>query len=92
MHDMMRVSNGGITMSEDIGLFKKCPGYKANLETLRKAFKANDIALLECTEKMTQKKVAVIVATFKDREGLINFVPLAKMFDGNPYDELIPPA
>lgn len=72
------------------GMFKKFPGYKNNFETLGKAFDNGDVCLMECTDKLTKEKVAVICAIFKDADGMINTVPLAKMFNGNPYDELIP--
>ncbi len=79
-------------MKKSIGLFKKCPGYKDNFETLKRAFLNNDICMMECTDKVTKKQVAVICAAYKDAQGMVNMVPLAKMFNGNPYKELIPPA
>ncbi len=65
-------------------------GYKANFNTLQRAAEAGDIALMECTDTATGKPVMVICATQKRGEE-IAFVPLAKLFDGNPYDELDPP-
>ena len=66
------------------------PGYKMNLETLISAAKNGDLALMECRDKQTDKPVITICAVQKDSE-VFEFIPLAKMFDGNPYDELNPP-
>jgi hypothetical protein len=64
---------------------------KTNLKTLIKAAKNDGLALLECTDAKTGKQVSVICAIYRDQDRYINLVPLAKQFDGNPYDELIPP-
>jgi hypothetical protein len=64
--------------------------YKANFETLRLAFKNGDTALVECTDANTGEVVIAICAVFKDG-GSVAVVPLAKMFNGNPYEELMPP-
>lgn len=66
-------------------------GYKTNFETIQRAAKNNDLALMECQDKSTGKPVMVICAVHFDGEEY-NFSPLAKMFDGNPYEELIPPS
>ncbi len=66
-------------------------GYKANFKTLLKAAENGDLALIECQDAATRVPVVVICAVFKDKDGMFNTVPLAKMFDGDPYEELIPP-
>lgn len=66
-------------------------GYKANLETIQRAAENNDLALMECTDKRTKKPVVVLCAVYRDEGGMCNMVPLAKMFDGNPYEEMNPP-
>lgn len=66
-------------------------GYKHNFETLQRAFEAGDIALLECTERATGKPAVVLVAVNREADGGAEFVPLARLFDGNPYDQLDPP-
>ena len=78
-------------MSKKIGLFKRCPGYKNNFASLKSAFENGDVGMLECVDKLTKKEVAVICAITKDADGMVTMVPFAKMFDGNPYDELEPP-
>lgn len=66
-------------------------GHKSNFQTLQAAFDNNDVALMECTDK-AGKSVYVICATFKEEDGTVVFTPFAKLFDGNPYDELNPPS
>ncbi len=65
-------------------------GYRANFETLERAFKHGDVALMECTDAVTGKPVIAICAV-NTVNGEYEFSPLAKMFDGNPYEELNPP-
>ena len=64
--------------------------HKPNFETLREAFAADDVALLECQLKETDEPVAVVVA-MNDEGSEIGFVPFAMMFNGNPYEMLNPP-
>lgn len=64
--------------------------YRQNFETLRRAADSGHLALLECQDKATGKVVNVVVALNR-HSGEFQFVPLAKLFDGNPYDELNPP-
>ena len=67
-------------------------GYKKNFETLKKAFQHKDIRLLECTDQKTGATVITICAINRDPyTDKYVMAPLAKMFDGNPYDELAPP-
>lgn len=70
-------------------------GYKANLETLQRAADNRDLALVECTDKVTGKPVIALCARSlrkrPNEEDEYTITPLAKMFDGNPYEELDPP-
>jgi hypothetical protein len=66
-------------------------GYKENFKTLLKAVDLDDVCLLECTDAASGKPVMVICAVQRTDEGEVMFVPMAKMFDGNPYEELMPP-
>jgi hypothetical protein len=66
-------------------------GHKADFEMLKKAFKYKDVCLVECTDATTKKPVVVLAATQRGGDGSITMVPFAKFFDGNPYEELIPP-
>ena len=65
-------------------------GHQANFETLKKAFKNKAVALMECTDAVTGKPVITICA-ITVIDGEYSFTPFAKMFDGNPYEELLPP-
>ena len=67
-------------------------GYKRNFATLIQAVVSGNVALLDCRDRQTGKPVRVIVALSQEAErGDVTFVPLAKMFDGNPYEEVDPP-
>ena len=63
---------------------------KPNFETLRQAFGNGDVALLECQLISTGESVAVVTAVNHDGENCV-FVPVAMMFNGNPYELLNPP-
>ena len=64
-------------------------GYGTNLGTLIQAAKDDNLCLLECTDKAGNTVIAVCAINFIG--GAYEMVPLAKMFDGNPYEELQPP-
>ncbi len=66
-------------------------GYKQNFDTLRRAFFAGDVALMECQLAATGEPVAVICAANRQADGDIEFTPFAMMFQGNPYEMLHPP-
>jgi hypothetical protein len=65
-------------------------GYKANFETLCRAIENGDVCLMECNDAVTGKPVMVVCAVQRDGDSF-EMMPLAKLFDGNPYEELIPP-
>lgn len=66
------------------------PGVVANFNTLQRASRAGDLALLDCQDRATGQPVSVIAAIRWDgREYLIT--PLARLFDGDPYAELNSP-
>lgn len=66
-------------------------GYKNNFNQLKRAFENEDVCLMECTNKKTGKTINVICAVQYVEGDKIEMVPFAKMFDGNPYDEVEPP-
>lgn len=67
-------------------------GHKANFETLQRACENGDLALMECVDKNTGAPVITICAvSCEGEEGEFVFTPLARMFDGNPYEQLVPP-
>ena len=72
------------------------PGYRQNFDTLRRAAQAGDLALMDCQDRATGRPARIIVAVQytpgpNGTEGEYEMVPLARLFDGNPYDELNPP-
>ena len=56
------------------------------------AFQHGHLALLDCKDAKTGESVVVICANFRDKQGRYNQVPFAKMFNENPYEEVLPPA
>ena len=66
------------------------PGYIANFQTLLRAGDNGDLALLDCRDRATGAPVRVVAAVCTDPDG-VTFVPLAKLFDGDPHEELDPP-
>ena len=66
-------------------------GDKQNFETLRRAMRAGDAALLECQSVATGLPVAVICAANRLAGGGAEFVPLATLFTDNPYRAVNPP-
>lgn len=62
---------------------------KVNFETLKRAFQRGDVALMECFDKQEGQTVAVICAV--EQGETVGFVPFAKFFNGNPYEQLVPP-
>jgi len=66
-------------------------GHKHNFTTLQRAFAAGDAALMECQLAATGEEVAVICAANRLPDQSIEFVPVAMMFPGNPYEMVNPP-
>lgn len=65
---------------------------RKNFDTLRQVFQDGNALLVECTDALTGKPVAVICARSSEGGEEITLVPFAKFFDGDPYEQLIPPA
>ena len=66
-------------------------GHKTNLETIIRAAKNGDLCLMECTDTKTGDTVITLCAAQRDG-GEVVVTPLAKMFTGNPFEELDPPS
>ena len=64
-------------------------GHENNLQTIIKAAKNDDLILIHVRQK-SGNYVTVLAATNRVGNN-IDIVPLAKLFDGNPYEELEPP-
>lgn len=66
-------------------------GDVANFKTLQRAMLNRDCALVECTDAVTGNPVAVLCAMSADPHGNVTMTPLARLFDGNPYEQVRPP-
>ena len=66
-------------------------GHRGNLRTIVRAARNDDLAVLECQDRVTREPVPVLVAVHRDDDGQYVFTPLARMFSGNPYAELLGP-
>lgn len=51
----------------------------------------HELCLAECTDRRTGKKVNVICAATTEDGVVVRFRPLARLFSGNPYNEVAPP-
>ncbi|WP_459556777.1 DUF6117 family protein [Lacunimicrobium album] len=68
------------------------PGHQTNFKTLLSAAQHQDLALVECQNLQTGEPVPVICAINYEIDGGISMVPLAQLFNDNPYDTLTPPS
>ena len=64
--------------------------HKKNFDSLIDAFGDKSICLLECRDAQTGQPVYAICAVNQVQDKL-DLVPFARMFDGNPFDELLAP-
>lgn len=64
---------------------------KNNFNTILRAAHNDDLALLDCTDAKTGEQVPTLVAVSRDEEGNYTFTPLARLFSGDPYEEVLPP-
>jgi hypothetical protein len=64
---------------------------RANFQTLLRAAKDGNLALMECTDAITGQRRYVVCAV--GREGTdFPFTPFGHLADGNPFDAYVPPA
>lgn len=68
------------------------PGHVANFNNLLRAARAQDLALVQCTDAKTGDAVATICMVNRDVEGNVEFAPVARLFNTNPYEDLLPPS
>lgn len=66
--------------------------HKVNFETLLQAARAGDLCIVQCTDAKTHDPVTAICAVNRDAENNIELAPIARFFNGNPYEQLIPPS
>jgi hypothetical protein len=70
---------------------KPAKAHAANLKTIIRAAKDGALAVLEVRERATGRTRAALVAINRSAAEF-EFVPFALMLDGNPYEQLDPPA
>lgn len=67
--------------------------HQHNFAELVRAISQGDVGLVECRDATTNEPVAVICIFQRDENNRsITSLPVAKMFESNPYEQLIPPA
>lgn len=64
--------------------------HKTNFNTLLKAAAAGKLVLIDAVDVKTGEPVAVIAASNDPVDGKVQLAPLAKLFDGNAYEEVVP--
>jgi hypothetical protein len=64
---------------------------KREFNTLRRAFRRGDAALMECQLAATGEPVAVLCAANRHANESMEFVPLAMFLADDPYRALNPP-
>lgn len=62
-----------------------------NFETLMTAMSHGDVAMVTCEDIKTKQPIEVICVAVQGESGETQMIPFAKMFAGNPYDEVHPP-
>jgi Family of unknown function (DUF6117) len=67
--------------------------YRHNFRNMLRAASDGRLALLECRDRQAQAVtyVVVMVSDVQGDDGSFDLVPVARLFDANPYDELDPP-
>ena len=66
-------------------------GYQQNYDVILRAARNGDLVLVDCQLKESGDPVVVLCALSRREDDTIDIVPLATMFDDNPYEILNPP-
>ena len=64
-------------------------GHRANLETIYRAARNNDLAVMEVSRKGSGDPAHLLVAVARDGDEF-NITPLAQLFDDNPFERFVP--
>jgi hypothetical protein len=81
---------GGLEPTERRLLMAIRPGHKANLDTIIRAAKADDLSLIECRRRSDGETVVMLAAVGWE-DGEYTFTPFAEMANGNPFALYDPP-
>lgn len=65
--------------------------HRTNFETLKQAFAAGHVGLVECTDVRSREPVYALCAMSTEDDGEISLVPFATLIDGDPFELLAPP-
>jgi hypothetical protein len=65
-------------------------GDKTNFETLQRAWKEGNVALMDATRKSDGTQVALVCA-MGVKDGMVYPTPLAVMIESNPFEDFTPP-
>lgn len=68
--------------------------FKGNFDTLKHAFKQDDVAMVECFDAKAKRKVAVLAAVNRPtaEDPTYHIVPFAKLLSVKELDTLCPPS
>lgn len=66
-------------------------GYRKNFNTLLRAARSGDLALIECSDAKTGECRAVLCAVQRGADGTTTMVPFGHLSPGNPYEDYVPP-
>lgn len=66
-------------------------GHRKNFETMLRAARDGALALIECLDAKTGVPVYTICMMGRAENGDYMTAPVARLFEGNPYEELTPP-
>lgn len=66
---------------------------KTNINTIMDAFKHDRVVFVDCIDLRTEQHTAVlcVVNPSQHHDDKLELVPLAQVFNGNPYEYLISP-
>ena len=64
-------------------------GHRANLETIYRAARNNDLAVMEVNRKGSSEPAHLLVAVARDGDEF-DITPLAQLFDDNPFEQFTP--
>jgi len=70
---------------------KICVKQEKNFNTLCEAVKSDSICIMECTNTKTKEKEAVVCCINYTDNKKIEMVPIAVLFNTNPYELYEPP-
>jgi hypothetical protein len=63
---------------------------KAAFECIKAGVEDGNLCLVECTEKETGKEITAVCGAIEIGDGSVMFIPVAKLFEGNPFEEIVP--